>query len=696
MPDNAAIDKILSKYLPEESKKKEGGESSTSGERKTIVDTRDYQMFVKERKGKQVGLYERACNEIGKMIPVQIAGKERAKMVDAFSILNIRTSPEYAVGLSIIVLFFGVILTLLLFVISGDMMMAIGGGIGTFIMFNYFKNFPFTMVEVRRSKASSETILGVLYVVIFMRHTPNLEAAIQFAADNLTGPLALDFRKLFWDVQTRKYDNIKKALDVYVMKWVDYNRPFVDAVYLIESSIYQRDEYRRLEMLDRAVDRILQGSYENMLHYARALQQPIEMLYMMGIMLPVLGLVMLPIVSTFMGDIVEIGSIVILYNVILPAVVFLVGRGTLTKKPVGFPAPDVQNHPQSPPKGTFILYKNTFLKAWIPALIFFVIMWIPFLLYVNSITEYSPHEMDVYVSFAPVIGIGGALVLYSKLMLKDRWYLREAILKVEKEFGDGIFQLGNRLSEGLPTEICFEKVAEVMKKSAIAGFFNLIIMNIKKLGFDLEHAIFDKKDGAINYYPSPLIRSIMKILIKSSKKSADVASVSMINVARYLSDIHRIDEKIKDVFGETLASMKFQAAFLTPIVCGIVVGLTAMIVVILSLLKDKMAEMSVVSEQFGGYGMGSSFIMGFFGMSNTIPLHYFQMIVAFYMIEVGVVISYIASQLESQGDIMSFFRALSTVVLAAVGLYVIITFVTTFLFAGLSKMVVTIGGGIGA
>jgi len=694
MADRAVIDKIIAKYLPEESKKKKEG--TPSGGAKTIVDTRDYQLFLKEHKGKKVGMYEKLCNEIGKLVPVQITPNDKAKMNDALSIIGVKTKPEYVVGLSVIVLFFGVFFSLFLFVLTANIMMEVGGGVATFLAFNYFRNFPFRMVEIRRARASSETILGVLYIVIFMRHTPNLEAAIQFAAENLTGPLSLDFRKLFWDVQTRKYDNIKKALDIYVMKWVDYNRPFVDAVYLIESSIYQRDEYRRLEMLDRAVDRILQGSYENMLHYARELQQPIEMLYMMGIMLPVLGLVMLPIVSTFMGDIIEINSVVILYNVILPIVVFMVGKGTLTKKPVGFPAPDVQNHPQAPPKGTFVVYKNFYMKAWIPAVIVFILLLVPFVMYVYGITEYSPHENDVYVSFLPLAGVGGAIVVYSKLILRDRWYLRDAIVKVEKEFGDAIFQLGNRLSEGLPTEICFEKVAEVMQKSSIAGFFNLIIMNIKKLGMDLEHALFDKKDGAINYYPSPLIRSVMKILLKSSKKSSDVASVSMINVARYLSDIHRIDEKIKDVFGETLASMKFQAAFLTPIVCGIVVGLTAMIVVILFLLKEKMAEMSVVSEQFGGYGMGTSFIMGFFGMSNAIPLHYFQLIVAFYMLEVAVIISYISSQLESQGDMMTFLKAMSSIVFAGVGLYIIITFVTTFLFAGLSKMVVTIGGGIGA
>ncbi len=681
------IKDIISKYFPEEDTKKQKKKSDS---------TREYKIFQEESKTKSASIFENLCNKYGKILPVEMSKKDKENMNNAIAILNMKTRPEYIMGFSVILLFLGVILTLLIFALTGNVLLILGAGLGTFAVFNYARNFPYALVEINRARASSETVLAVLYIVIFMRHTPNLESAVQFAAENLTGPLSYDFRKLFWDVETRKYDNIKMALDEYVLKWMDYNRPFVDSIYLIESSIFQRNEYRRLEMLDRAINRILEGSYENMLRYARELQNPIEVLYMMGIMLPVMGLVLLPIVSMFMADLVTPDSIVLLYNFLLPGVVFFVGRGILTKKPVGFPSPNIDNHPQVPKKGEFILLKNFTMKAYIPAVIFFLIFLIPFIFFLGIGVFNVPSELSVYLSFLPVIALSGSIIIYCKLILKDRWYIRDTIMQIESSFGDAIFQLGNRLSDGLPAEIAIEKVSETLKKSSIEGLFTLIIHNIKKLGMDLDNAIFNPKDGASNYYPSPLIKSILRILIQSAKKSSEIASVSMINIARYLSDIHNIDQKIKDVFSETLSSMKFQAAFLTPIVCGIVVGLTSMIVIILTMLTSKITEMAALSEEFGGLGLGTAFISGFFAMKNALPLHIFQIVVAFYMIEVSVLISYLLSQLESSGDYMSFAYSTVQILMIAAIMYLIVSFVTTFIFAGMSRTVVTIGSGIGA
>ena len=688
MPKQDKFKEILSKYFPEEEEVEHKSESETR--------TREYKVFLRESKGLEVTLFERLCNSFGKYLPMQVSKEDSEKIDNSLKVLNIDTSPEYVVGLSILALFAGIMLTLLVLVFSGSLLVTLTCAIIAGLGFFYFKDFPDTMMEIRRAKASSESILAVLYIVIFMRHTPNIESAVQFAAENLTGPLSFDFRKLFWDVETRKFDNVKQALDNYVQSWLEYNRPFVDAIYLIESSIMQKDEFKRLEMLDRAVDHILEGTYEVMMRFSRNLQTPIETLYMMGIMLPVLGLVLLPIVGTFMGEIVSASSIVILYNFILPLGVFLFGRSVLKNRPVGFPPINVENHPQVPPNNYFFLTKDIIFNALIPALVFPVLLTLPLIFYIAGQQVYTPSEADVYFSLIPIVGIGGSLFIYSYLILKDRWYVRDVISKVETEFGDAIFQLGNRLAEGVPVENAFTKVSETMKASSISRFFDLIVLNMKKLGLDLEDAIFDKNHGAINFYPSTLINSIMKILIRASRKSAETASVSMINVSRYLNDIHNIDEKIKDIFGETMASMKFQAAFLTPIVCGIVVGLTAMIVVILFMLQEQITEMAAMTQELGGAGFGTTFIMGFFGMSNAIPLHYFQLVVGIYMIQVVVLISYLCAELESQSDYLSFLNTLQGTIIAGVGIYLIVTFITTFIFAGMSQLVVSVGGGMSA
>ena len=62
---------------------------------------------------------------------------------------------------------------------------------------------------------------------------------------------------------------------------------------------------------------MLDETYEKMLHYAHNLKGPITTLHMMGVILPILGLVILPLVVSFMSE-VKWYHLFMLYNVALP------------------------------------------------------------------------------------------------------------------------------------------------------------------------------------------------------------------------------------------------------------------------------------------------------------------------------------------------------------------------------------------
>ena len=190
------------------------------------------------------------------------------------------------------------------------------------------------------------------------------------------------------------------------------------------------------------------------------------------------------------------------------------------------------------------------------------------------------------------LGIGCSLGIYFKLRSKRVMKIRNDSKNLEKEFASALFQLGNRIGDGLPVEIAFSKVAELMAGTTPGRFFELVSINITKLGMNVEEAIFDPKQGAINYYPSNIIESSMKVLVESSKKGPLVASQAIINVSEYIRQIHRVDERLKDLMADTISSMQAQIAFLTPAIAGIVIGITSMITTILGTLSKQMATLS--------------------------------------------------------------------------------------------------------
>ena len=209
-------------------------------------------------------------------------------------------------------------------------------------MFIPFTKLPMIISNIWRMKASNQMVLSVFYVVTYMRHTPNLELAIDFAAEHLSPPLSLDFKKVIWDIETGKFDNVNQSLDFYLHTWRTWNQEFIESMHLIQSSLYESAESRRMDALDKSLNVILDETYEKMLHFTHDLKGPMTALHMLGIVLPILGLVILPLLTAFMPE-VRWYHIFALYNLALPALVYYMGREILSTRPTGYGGVDISN-----------------------------------------------------------------------------------------------------------------------------------------------------------------------------------------------------------------------------------------------------------------------------------------------------------------------------------------------------------------
>ena len=315
----------------------------------------------------------------------------------------------YGFGIFMLValMFLGVILLVLGQIIAGLVLMFLG-----VISFIGVQIFPQQQMTVRLSKSSSDLVTMILYMVIFMRQTPNLEGAIQFASDNLTSYLALDLKKLIWDTAARKYNNIKEALDDYSKRWAKSSPAFTDALFLIESSTSQETEEARLGLLDEASDRILGGTFEAMTKYASSLKEPLNTIYMIGMVLPVLGLVLAPMLMAFVA-VPDFGLLLaLMYDVGLPLMVYFLIRNKLLTRPSGFGAPDINNIPNIPKVGNFFIKmgkKNVSISALLPAILIFILFMLPVYFLYPLLLKFGPTQ--IYVSMFITAAIGFSIVV---------------------------------------------------------------------------------------------------------------------------------------------------------------------------------------------------------------------------------------------------------------------------------------------
>ncbi|MBW2990205.1 hypothetical protein KY348_00710 [Candidatus Woesearchaeota archaeon] len=711
-------------------------------EQEQPLTSREYTEFKREALPHHLNLYEKLCNWSEKVLKVTPDKKKLPEFEEAIKICHLEITPAGAVSLSILA---PIILALFIVLVTYVLPSLIVPGSGSmfFVLFAILaalgiilplQKFPFYLANNWRMKASNQMVLCIFYIVTYMRHTSNLERALSFAAEHLAPPLSFDLKKVLWDVESEKFDSLKESLDDYLQTWRKYNMEFIESMHLIESSLYESTEGRRLDALDKSLNVILEETYEKMLHYAHNLKGPLTALHMLGIILPILGLVILPLLVSFMPE-VKWYHLLVLYNIVLPVMVFYLARNILTTRPTGYGESDISETSKVLrkyrniiiPVGKSEIRINPFLLAFTLFIVLFIIGSLPVIIHALApdfdiaLTDEGLKIIDTptipeanlyFLGYRYEVKAGeetgkligpfglGATILSMILVLafglgagsfyhfrsRNVIKIRKQAKALEKEFASALFQLGNRLGDGLPAEIAFGKVAKVMEDTLSGKFFELVSINISKLGMSVEHAIFDNKRGALVYYPSNLIESSMKVLVESSKKGPRIASQAVINISEYIKQMHRVDERLKDLMADIVSSMKSQIRFLTPAIAGIVVGITSMITQILGNLSIMLSSLG--SEAAGsGQGFAGANMLSFFG--TGIPTFYFQFIVGLYVVQITFILSILINGIENGSDKLSERYVVGNNLLKTTITYVIIAAAVTLLFTFVAGSILT-------
>jgi hypothetical protein len=667
--------------------RKEFGERS---QHEIKVTSREYTEFKSELYPKRYSWYEKACNTSAKILKFKTDPKKSMPLIKNLKITHLDVTPSsvssFAILAGLIIMFGGVLLSLgipFALGINPPLFLAVFFMIAGLLVIPALQKIPQFMANTWRMKASNQMVQSIFYLVTYMRHTSNLERAIGFAADHLDPPLSLDFRKMIWDVETQKYSTIKDSSEAYLEFWKEWDREFVEAFHLVEASLFESSEQRRISLLDKSLDVILTGTYENMLHYAHNLKSPITILHMLGIILPILGLVILPLVVSFLSSssspLNTAIYIALLYNISLPIGVYYLGQTILSKRPAGYGASDIgeRKNLKKYRNVNFKLAKNFTISInplYFSVMIFIVLALIglsPIILHTVApsfelsfdngnykFLEYicpprkdcpptnliGPYGLGASViSLILILGIGLSIGTFYALRSKNVIKIRNRTKELEEEFSSALFQLGNRLGDGLPAEIAFAKVAVTMRGTTSGQFFSITEQNITRLGMGIEQAIFDPKVGAVSSFPSKIIEASMKVLIESIKKGPRIAAQALLSMSRYIKEIHRVEERLKDLMADVIASMKSQVKFLTPAIAGIVIGITSMISTILTRLGSQLQELT-------GEGQVSTFggVLDIFGIG--IPTFYFQIIVGIYIVQIAFILTKLSSGVENGSD----------------------------------------------
>jgi len=395
-------------------------------------------------------------------------------------------------------------------------------------------------------KVIGEAPMLVGYLTMAMKITPNLERACSFAGEQLEGEMSKEMAEKISEQHMRLHSSADEVLSKFSKRWGSVCPELERSIYLIRSSVNERAKASRVRTLDRSLQIVLQGARDRVRDFASSISLPTLMIYSLGILLPLVFIVILPVLSVI--DIrVGLEHIVFLYCFLLPILMYILSHHVLSRRPATLQPP-----------------KISFKTSQIRTISISIALSIP--LPVLSLLLGAPPDINsLAVLWGAVLGITAYLYLNSARAFRRR----EEIIQMEKEFCDALVQLGNRVSEGRPAEDALEHVAKTIRGSKLERVFKRASANVRLGGMGLSAAIFDDERGALKSINSNMIRGTLKMLVDLIERSTQTAGEAILQTAEHLRELKGVEAEIRRTMSEVVTSMRSVALFFAPLVTSV-------------------------------------------------------------------------------------------------------------------------------
>jgi hypothetical protein len=291
---------------------------------------------------------------------------------------------------------------------------------------------------------------------------------------------------------------------------------------------------------------------------------------------------------------------------------------------------------------------------------------------IEDVNDPEP-QFTLLMSMLGIFGVGAAFSIFFIFSNIQRSRVESSIYKMESEFELALFQLGNRISGGTPLEIAVEKATHDVKDLEIANLFNITIRNMRTFGMTFENALTHPQTGALRYYPSSLIQNVMQAITKTSQKGVQFASQSMLTVSRYLKSVRETQEYMRGILSETTSSMQFQAYAMAPLITGLIVAMSQVILQVLSFLGTRLESVGFTDT----FGINAGEILG---SSSSITSPMFQLIVGVYLLQVIIILAMFVTKINRGEDSTSQWFLAGKMIIIALTVYALVSVGSTMMF----------------
>lgn len=556
-------------------------------------------------------------------------------------------------------------------------------------------SYPGFKATVVRIKSADEALRIILYMAMQLQMNPGLEGSLRVASQHTSGPVGRDLGKILWDTETRKYASVKEAISDFMQLWREWSPDFVKSFEFLVDSTTRVGEGRE-RLIEKGQDNMIESTMSNMKQYARNLSSPVKVLHMAGIMLPLMGIIMFPLISIFLsGENLSVGILTAYiafgYTVILPMFLFFLVKRLIATRPGAYSPPDIENVRDLPPKNKLPVPLPNDKRILLPLLptsfiIGFLIM-LPGLWYyadlfwhiltlrtelvytgdgVNMAGEWQEYVEQQYevenvirntiLGMTVFWGLAASIFTYTWGRSYPRKKIREEVQMIEDGIETGLVGMENSLAKNMPVEWSAYDVVKEYEKMGQADhpmhdFFGKTLNNLER-NIPFKKAVFGP-EGSIHEFPSSLLHSVMQVIVNSRDKGSSAMAENIRTLNEYIKNQQRVEELIKELLDEVVSQMKIQARFIAPIITATAASMALLIVEMLFVISERLeaieSDLGVDGPGGGAEGISDQIAL-VEQLDQSLPPTVLLLIVSIYLIEVSVILSYFTNGIQHGFD----------------------------------------------
>jgi Flp pilus assembly protein TadB len=438
---------------------------------------------------------------------------------------------------------------------------------------------PLLLARARESRALGEGPDLVMRAVLSVRLSPSPERAAEFAAETADGPLA---RALQGHVRRASLGE-GNALGAFGSEWGG-RFPALERALSLVSTAAAMPERDRQRTLDRALSVVLEGTRTEMEIFANRIRGPVTALYAFGVLLPTALVALLP-AAGMAGIGVTTATVILVYDLLLPATLTLAALWLVVRRPVAFPPPKVdRSHPDVPERR---------LTAPLAGILLGAIAW-------ALGRGYLPPWGAPVLGFG--IGTGVTLFAYFRPVLA----VYERVYAVEDGLTDALSLVGQSVARGNAVETAIQQAAGELD-GEIATVFRAVTRQQRQLKSSVEEA-FLGEHGALADLPSPRIRGSAAILGLAATEGRPVGD-ALLTLADHVEDLQRVESRAQRDLESITGTLMSTGEFFGPMVAGATIA-----------LADGMGASDATVQHIAGSLQGLGFAVGGYVLACAVIL----------------------------------------------------------------------------